>query len=72
MPKKFKKLVIIDSHALLHRAWHAIPPLTTKDGILVNAVFGYTSLLLKIIKELKPNYIIASFDLAGKTFRHKE
>jgi len=50
MPKKFKKLVIIDSHALLHRAWHAIPPLTTKDGILVNAVFGYTSLLLKIIK----------------------
>jgi DNA polymerase I len=72
MPKKQKKLVVIDSHALMHRAWHAIPPLKTKDGTVVNAVFGYTSLLLNIIKELKPDYIIASFDLAGKTFRHEQ
>ncbi|MFA6467232.1 MAG: DNA polymerase I [Patescibacteria group bacterium] len=72
MAQKLKKLVIIDSNALLHRAWHAIPPLKTKDGTMVNAVFGYTSLLLNIIKELKPEYLIASFDLAGKTFRHEE
>jgi DNA polymerase I len=72
MAKKLKKLVIIDSNALLHRAWHAIPPLKTKDGTMVNAVFGYTSLLLSILKELQPEYIIASFDLAGKTFRHEE
>ena len=72
MPKKQKKLIVIDSNALLHRAWHAIPPLKTKDGTVVNAVFGYTSLLLNIIKELKPDYIIASFDLAGKTFRHEQ
>jgi len=71
MPKKTQKLVIIDSNALLHRAWHAIPPLSTKDGLIVNAVFGYTSLLLKIIRELKPDYIVATFDLAGKTFRHE-
>jgi DNA polymerase-1 len=72
MASKQEKLVIIDSNALLHRAWHAIPPLKTKDGLLVNTVFGYTSLLLKILKELSPDYIIASFDVAGKTFRHEE
>jgi len=72
MAQRLKKLVIIDSNALLHRAWHAIPPLKTKDGLMVNAVFGYTSLLLNIIKDLKPEYLIASFDLAGKTFRHEE
>lgn len=71
MPKKLEKLVIIDSNALLHRAWHAVPPLETKDGQVVNAVFGYTSLLLNILKELDPKYIIACFDLKGKTFRHK-
>ena len=72
MAKKQKKLVVIDSNALLHRAWHIMPPLTTSDGTMVNAVYGYTSLLLKIIKELKPDYMIASFDLAGKTFRHEQ
>ncbi|MBU1202567.1 DNA polymerase I [Patescibacteria group bacterium] len=72
MSKKQEKLVVIDSNALLHRAWHAIPPLETKEGLVVNAVFGYTSLLLKIIQDLKPDYIIASFDLAGKTFRHEQ
>ncbi len=72
MAKNNKKLVIIDSNALMHRAWHAIPALSTKDGLMVNAVYGFTSLLLKIITELKPDYIIAAFDLAGKTFRHHE
>lgn len=66
------KLVIIDSHALLHRAWHAIPPLKTKDGLMVNAVFGFTSLVLNIIKETKPKYVLAAFDLPEETFRHKE
>ena len=72
MAKKTKKLVVIDSHALLHRAWHAVPPLKTKDDIMVNAVFGYTSLLLNIIKEIKPDYLVASFDVAGGTFRHEQ
>ena len=72
MAKKQEKLVIIDSHALLYRAWHAVPPLKTKDGLMVNALFGYTSLVLKIIKQLKPDYVIASFDLEGKTFRHEQ
>jgi len=72
MAKKSKKIVIIDSNALLHRAWHIMPPLKTKDGVMVNAVYGFTTLLLKIIKELKPDYVVAAFDLAGKTFRHEK
>jgi len=69
MPKSTKKFVIIDGNALLHRAFHALPPMTTKDGTLVNAVYGFTSILLKIIKELKPDYICAAFDRKGKTKR---
>ncbi len=72
MAKKEEKLIIIDGHALLHRAWHALPPLRTKDGVMVNAVYGFTSILLKIIKEFEPEYIACTFDLKGPTFRHEE
>ncbi|MFA6198301.1 MAG: DNA polymerase I [Patescibacteria group bacterium] len=71
MPTK-TKFVIIDSNALIHRAFHALPPLTTKDGRLVNAAYGFTSVLLKVIKEFKPQFIAAAFDVAKKTFRHEE
>jgi DNA polymerase I len=67
-----KKLVLIDGNAIIHRAYHALPPLTTKKGELVNAVYGFTSLLLKVISDLKPDYILATFDLKGPTFRHEE
>ncbi|MCX6765389.1 MAG: DNA polymerase I [Candidatus Moranbacteria bacterium] len=69
---KPKKLVLIDGNAIIHRAYHALPPLTTKKGELVNAVYGFTSVLLKVISELKPDYILATFDLKGPTFRHEE
>jgi len=72
MSKSPKKLVIIDANALIHRAYHALPSLTTKTGELVNAVYGFSSVLLKVINELKPDYIIAAFDKRGKTFRHEE
>ncbi|MCB9803121.1 DNA polymerase I [Candidatus Nomurabacteria bacterium] len=72
MANKKEKLVIIDSHALLHRAWHAVPPLHNKEGLMVNAVFGFSSLILNIIKETKPDYMLAAFDLAEETFRHKK
>ena len=71
MTSEVKKFVIIDGHALLHRAWHALPPLTTKDGTLVNAVYGFTSIMLTIIKDLKPEYGAVAFDVAGGTFRHE-
>lgn len=69
---KQKTLVLIDSHALIHRAFHALPPLTTKRGERVNAVYGFILVLMKVLRELKPEYVAAAFDLAGPTFRHKE
>ncbi len=72
MPPKREKFVIIDGNALIHRAFHALPPLTTAKGEVVNAVYGFTSILLKVLKELKPDYIAAAFDLAAPTFRHVE
>ncbi len=66
-----KKFLIIDGNALVHRAYHALPPLKTKKGELVNAVYGFCLLFLKALKEIEPEYIVATFDLKGPTFRHK-
>ncbi|MBI4132508.1 MAG: DNA polymerase I [Candidatus Sungbacteria bacterium] len=65
-----KRLILIDAHAIIHRAYHALPQLTSPDGRLVNAVYGFSSILLKIIKDLKPDYAAAAFDHEGPTFRH--
>jgi DNA polymerase-1 len=65
-----KKILIIDSNALIHRAYHALPPFTTKEGVLVNAVYGYITTLKNAIDRIEPDYIVATFDLPGKTFRH--
>ncbi|OHA09142.1 MAG: hypothetical protein A3B37_01200 [Candidatus Sungbacteria bacterium RIFCSPLOWO2_01_FULL_59_16] len=65
-----KRLVLIDSHAVIHRAFHALPPLTSPGGKPVNAVYGFASILLKMLKELKPDYAAAAFDHKGPTFRH--
>ncbi|MDO8443750.1 MAG: DNA polymerase I [Candidatus Azambacteria bacterium] len=67
-----KRFILIDAYALIHRAFHALPPLTTKSGEVVNAVYGFSSILLKAIDELKPDYMAAAFDLPEPTFRHEE
>jgi len=72
MAKNKKKLVILDGNALIHRAWHALPPLTDPQGRVVNAVYGFTTVLLKMIKDIAPEYIVVTFDKPGKTFRHEE
>ncbi len=65
-----KKFVVIDGNAILHRAWHALPPtLMTKDGIIINAAFGFTSILLKVVSDLQPDYLAVAWDTAAKTFR---
>lgn len=64
-----QKLVLIDGNAILHRAFHAIPPLNNKDGIPTNAVYGFFSMLFKIIGDLKPEYLIVCFDKKAPTFR---
>ncbi len=73
MKKKNKKLMIIDGNALIHRSFHALPlTMTTKDGKAVNAVYGFTSVLIKALREFKPEYIVVTLDKKGPTFRHKK
>ncbi len=64
-------LVLVDGHALVHRAFHAIPAsFLTSRGEPTNAVYGFTSMLLKVLNELQPEYCAVTFDLAAPTFRH--
>lgn len=64
--------LVLDGNALLHRAWHAIPPLTTKDGRVVNAVYGFAMVVEKMLAEFKPDFMAVAWDLPGGTFRHEE
>lgn len=66
------KLILIDGNAILHRAYHALPPLTTKRGEPINAVYGFISMLLRLIQDLKPTHIAVAFDRKEPTFRHEE
>lgn len=70
--KRKKVLLIIDANSLLHRAFHALPPFATPKGEMVNAVYGFFSIFLKVIKEVEPEYIAAAFDVLGPTFRDKK
>jgi len=72
MPKEKKYLVVIDSNSIIHRAFHALPPLKRKNGEIVNAVYGFLLVFFKVIKDFKPSYIVATFDLPKPTFRHKK
>ena len=68
-----RKLMLIDGHALVHRAFHALPPdMSTTSGELTNAVFGWTSMVIKAIDDLHPTHIVAAFDCAVPTFRHEQ
>lgn len=66
-----KKLVLIDGLAIIHRAYHALPSLNSKDGKPTNAVYGFFTMLLKIINDLKPEYLAVCFDLPKPTFRQE-
>ncbi len=67
-----KRLIIIDSNSIIHRAFHALPPLTTKKGEIVNAIYGFLLVFLKTVHELQPDFIAAVFDFPAPTFRHKK
>jgi DNA polymerase-1 len=67
-----KRLIIVDSNALLHRSFHALPPLMTKSGQETGATYGYLLTLFKAIKDLNANYVVAVFDTKAKTFRHEK
>ncbi|TSC56181.1 MAG: DNA polymerase I [Parcubacteria group bacterium Greene0714_21] len=70
MAEKKKRLLVIDANSLIHRAFHALPPLTTAKGEMVNALYGFLLLFFKAVKEFQPDYIAAAFDVKGPTLRH--
>ena len=68
---KTKKLILFDAHAIIHRAYHALPEFRTSSGEPTGALYGLCAMLLKIITELKPDFLVACFDLPGPTHRHE-
>ncbi len=68
--EKPKRLVLLDAHAIIHRAYHALPDFTSATGEPTGALYGLSAMLLKIISDLKPDYIAAAYDLEKPTHRH--
>lgn len=66
-----EKIVLIDGHSILNRAFYGLPDLTNSEGRHTNAVYGFLNIMLKIIEEEKPQYLTVAFDLSAPTFRHK-
>jgi DNA polymerase I len=69
--RKKERVILLDSHAIIHRAYHALPEFMNGKGEPTGAIYGLATMLFKIITDLKPDYIIACFDLPKKTFRHE-
>jgi DNA polymerase-1 len=65
-----KRLILLDTHAILHRAYHALPDFASPQGEPTGALYGVVAMLLRIIEELKPNYVVACYDLPEPTYRH--
>ena len=66
-----EKIVLIDGHSMLNRAFYGIPDLTNAEGLHTNAVYGFLNILLKILDEEQPQYLAVAFDVHAPTFRHK-
>ena len=66
-----EKLVVIDGHSILNRAFFGLPDLTNSQGVHTNAVYGFLNILFKILEEEKPDYLTVAFDVHAPTFRHK-
>src|SRR3989344_5305351 len=66
-----KRLILLDAHAIIHRAYHALPEFTSTKGEPTGALYGLSAMLLKIIADLKPDYIAACYDLPEPTYRHE-
>lgn len=72
MPSKKKKLILLDAYAIIHRAYHALPDFSSsRTGEPTGALYGLSAMLIKIITDIKPDYIVACFDLQGPTYRHE-
>jgi DNA polymerase-1 len=71
MGKNTDKLMLIDGNSIIYRAFFALPPLTNSNGLHTNAVFGFTTMLLKVLEQEKPTHILVAFDAGKVTFRHE-
>lgn len=67
-----KKILLIDGHSILNRAFYGLPLLTNSEGLHTNAVYGFLNMLFRMIREEKPEYLAVAFDLSAPTFRHKK
>ncbi|MDD3142245.1 MAG: DNA polymerase I, partial [Lachnospiraceae bacterium] len=65
-----KKIVLIDGHSILNRAFYGVPELTNAEGLHTNAIYGFLNILFKILEEEKPEYLTVAFDVSAPTFRH--
>ena len=66
-----EKIVLIDGHSIINRAFYGVPDLTNKDGLHTNGIFGFVNILFKILEEEKPDYLTVAFDVHHPTFRHE-
>ena len=66
-----EKLVLIDGHSTLNRAFYGVPDLTNSAGLHTNAVYGFLNIMFKILEEEKPDYLTVAFDVHAPTFRHE-
>ena len=66
-----EKIVLIDGHSILNRAFYGVPDLTNSEGLHTNAIFGFLNILFKILDEEKPEYLTVTFDVHAPTFRHE-
>ncbi|MCF7833779.1 MAG: hypothetical protein K9L98_00165 [Candidatus Pacebacteria bacterium] len=71
MSEDVKKIVLFDAHAVIHRAYHALPDFLSSKGEPTGALYGLSNMIIKIISDLKPDYLAACYDLPQKTFRHE-
>ena len=66
-----EKILLIDGHSILNRAFYGLPDLTNSEGLHTNAIYGFLNILFKMMEEEKPDYLTVAFDLSAPTFRHK-
>lgn len=66
-----EKIVLIDGHSILNRAFYGVPDLTNSEGLHTNAIYGFLNILFKILEEEKPEYLTVAFDVHAPTFRHE-
>ena len=66
-----EKIVLIDGHSILNRAFYGLPDLTNSEGVHTNAVYGFLNIMTRILEEEKPQYLTVAFDVHAPTFRHQ-